>query len=83
MPSRPDCVDAYIASGEDLNLKIVADAAVYETPGDWWYMPDKVWIDDYWADDLNNQVRNNKMTLQEFFDRFELTQQYLNKYKKG
>ena len=83
VPSRPDCVDAYIASGEDLNLKIVADAAVYETPGDWWYMPDKVWIDDYWADDLNNQVRNNKMTLQEFFDRFELTQQYLNKYKKG
>ena len=83
VPSRPDCVDSYIASDTELNLGVIADAAIYETPGDWWYMPDKVWIDDYWADDLNNQVRNNKMTLQEFFDRFGATQQHLNKYKKG
>lgn len=83
LPSRPDSADAYLNSPvKDYNLKIIAEAAFYETPGDWWYMPDKTWIDNYWANDLNNSVRNNTMTLDTFFSRFEQSQWALNQYKK-
>lgn len=82
LPSRPDCAEAYLNSPvKDYNLKIIAEAAFYETPGDWWYMPDKTWIDNYWANDLNNSVRNNTMTLETFFSKFEASQQALNQYK--
>ncbi len=34
--------------------------------GDWWYMPDRTWIDG-WANGLNTGVRNGSMTLENFF----------------
>lgn len=39
-----------------LNASVFVDAAQYETPGDWWYLKDADWIDD-WANCLNNEVR--------------------------
>ncbi len=82
LPSRPDSVAPYLASNDGVNLTVIAEAAFYETPGDWWYMPNKTWIDDNWANDLNNSVRNNTMTLTTFFSRFEVTQAALNKFRK-
>ncbi len=35
--------------------------------GDWWYMPDRTWIDG-WATALNSSVRNGTMSLKTFFD---------------
>ena len=82
LPSRPDSVAPYIASNTELNLQIIAEAAFYQTPGDWWYMPDKTWIDDNWASDLNSKVRNGTMTLEQFFNNFATTQKALNQYKR-
>lgn len=81
LPSRPDSVDLYLDSNPNLNLQIIAEAGLYETPGDWWYMPDRTWIENNWARDLNGSVRNGKMSIDEFFNRFEPTQTALNAYK--
>ena len=48
------------------NLGAFVNAAKYETPGDWWYMIDRDWID-VWANPLNSSVRYGKMTLDEYF----------------
>lgn len=47
------------------NSIIFARAAEHQTPGDWWYLKDKAWIDD-WALVLNGSVRNGDMTLSDF-----------------
>ena len=47
------------------NSIVFVRAAAYETPGDWWYLRDKAWIDD-WAGVLNGDVRNGKKTLTQF-----------------
>lgn len=53
-----------------LNAQVFVDAAQYETPGDWWYLKDALWIDD-WANCLNNEVREpnskNHKTVDELF----------------
>lgn len=51
------------------NLDAFINAAEYETPGDWWYMINKDWID-VWASPLNNQVRYGKMDLDEYFETY-------------
>mgnify|MGYP004522693945 CR=1 FL=1 len=51
------------------NLNTFVNAAKYETPGDWWYMIDRDWID-VWANPLNSQVRYGKMTLEEYFNTY-------------
>ena len=51
------------------NLAAFVNAAKYETPGDWWYMVDRDWID-IWANPLNSKVRYGQMTLQQYFDTF-------------
>ena len=38
--------------------------------GDWWYLTDNAWIDD-WAGVLNGDVRNGKKTMTEFFESYE------------
>ena len=47
------------------NSKVFLRAAEVQTPGDWWYLQDKLWIND-WAGVLNGDVRNGKKTLTEF-----------------
>ena len=65
------------------NIKVFIDACYYETPGDWWYLRDKKWIDD-WASLLNGDVRNGKITLSDFYasQKFTKTQGILNEYTK-
>lgn len=59
--------DVFLQSDQDPKNSIVfVEAAAYETPGDWWYLPDGDWIDD-WASDLNTKVREGLMTVNELF----------------
>lgn len=51
------------------NAQNFLNAAAYETPGDWWYMVDRDWID-VWASPLNSRVRNGKLTLAEYFSEY-------------
>ena len=41
------------------NVKVFAESLKYQRPGDWWYMPDTLWVE-AWCVDLNNNVRNGK-----------------------
>lgn len=43
------------------NVKVFSEALRFQRPGDWWYMPDTLWVE-AWCIDLNNNVRNgNKL----------------------
>lgn len=84
LPNNEQSGEKYVASKEQYNLEIIEDAAHYQTPGDWWYMPDRNWIESTWAPALNNKVRNQEMTLTEFFDTYvkignDALQTYKNK----
>lgn len=59
------------------NAIVFVRAAAYETPGDWWYLRDKAWIDD-WAAVLNGDVRNGLKTLSQF----ETDPKYLSTWAK-
>lgn len=59
------------------NSKIFIDATEYETAGDWWYLRDKEWIDN-WANVLNGDVRNGVKTL----DQFANCQDYVDTFGK-
>ena len=65
------------------NSRLLADVSLYERPGDWTYMPDDAWLND-WAPLLNSSVRNNEISLDEFFrtvtDNVNTT---LSRYKNG
>lgn len=65
------------------NSKIFLDATEYETPGDWWYLRDKQWIDE-WAGVLNGSVRNGTVTMTGFYNSKEYNNTYnlLIKYAK-
>lgn len=83
LPNNPNSAVKYVATRSDKNLSIIADAAIYQTPGDWWYMPDRNWIEETWALALNNEVRNQKMTLTEFFEQYiPIGNTSLQRYKK-
>lgn len=70
--------DEFLAPGQDpKNAEIFIRAAEVETPGDWWYLYDKAWIDD-WAGVLNGDVRDGKKTLTEF----EQSAEYLGTWEK-
>lgn len=58
--------EVFLQSNQNPRNSIVfVRAAAYETPGDWWYLRDKAWIDD-WALVLNGSVRNGQLTLSQF-----------------
>lgn len=59
------------------NSKIFIDATEYETAGDWWYLKNKEWIDD-WANVLNGDVRNGKKTMEDFY----ACEEYAKTFKK-
>ena len=83
LPNNPNSAVKYVATRSDKNLSIIADAALYQTPGDWWYMPDRNWIEETWALALNNEVRNQKMTLTDFFEQYiPIGNTALQRYKK-
>ena len=86
VPNQSSLLDTYYASvSSPANMRVFAEAAEVQTPGDWWYMPDKLWIDS-WAQALNQKVRNNSgMTLDEFFAQFNAStlDSELAKYKEN
>lgn len=68
IPSQKELANSEVFLQSDSNPKnsiVFVRAAEYETPGDWWYLRDKKWIDD-WAGVLNGDVRNGKKTLSQF-----------------
>lgn len=68
IPSQIALANSEIFLQSDQNPKnsiVFVRAAEYETPGDWWYLRDKAWIDD-WAGVLNGSVRNGQLTLSQF-----------------
>jgi len=59
------------------NSIVFVRAAEHQTPGDWWYLKNNKWIDP-WANKLNGDVRNGKITLSQF----EQTTDYLNTWNE-
>ena len=57
------------------NSKIFIKAAEIQGAGDWWYLADNAWIDD-WAGVLNGDVRNGKKSMTEFFNSLEYQSTY-------
>jgi len=70
--------EVFLQSNQNPRNSIVfVRAAQFETPGDWWYLRDKAWIDD-WAGVLNGDVRNGLKTLSQF----ETDEKYLTTWSK-
>ena len=64
------------------NAQTILNSASASRPGDWWYMPDRSWIDT-WSVPLNNQVRYGKMSLDDFLYAYiEATNTRLEEYKR-
>ena len=65
------------------NSKIFIKAAEIQGAGDWWYLTDNAWIDD-WAGVLNGDVRNGKKSMTDFFNCKQFADTYgkLLKYTK-
>ena len=57
------------------NAIIFIEAAENEKAGDWWYLRDNEWIND-WANLLNGSVRNGQKTLTEFYNSDEFSKTY-------
>jgi len=86
IPSQMDLANSevFLQSNKNPRNSIVfVRAAAYETPGDWWYLRDKMWIDD-WAGVLNGDVRNGKLTLSQFetHEKYLKTWEILKTYTK-
>lgn len=65
---QKEYVDAQVAKGlSPRNIQVAAEYGDVQRPGDWWYMPDAAWIDD-WAGYLNGDVRNGGMTVDRMFE---------------
>lgn len=47
------------------NIVAFAEALDYQTPGDWWYMPDHFWVEQ-WCVELNSYVRTGKRSYDEW-----------------
>ena len=63
------------------NPEVIIDSLQTGRAGDWWYMPDTTWIN-VWATPLNYQVREAKMTFDEFlYSYIEETNAALETYK--
>lgn len=73
--------ETFLQSDQDPKNSIVfVEAASYETPGDWWYLKDSLWIDE-WANYLNYTVREGKDSVDNLFLKYsESTQEALYKY---
>ena len=72
IPNQPTIANSSTFIKEDektLNLDIFFDVLEFEEAGDWWYLPDNAWIN-IWAGPLNEQVRNNQMTPEQWFNNY-------------
>lgn len=63
------------------NASVFSDALEFQGPGDWWYMPDHIWVEQ-WCVDLNADVRNGLMTYEEWYSPAIIrTNEYLKIFK--
>ncbi|MGN1052643.1 MAG: hypothetical protein ACI4SH_04550, partial [Candidatus Scatosoma sp.] len=63
---RQEQIEKDLSAGlKPANAEIFIHQAEYQTPGDWWFLSDGDWIDD-WAAQVNNRVRNGLMTYPDF-----------------
>ncbi len=51
------------------NAQAFIDAAMYQKPGDWAYLPDGAWIT-VWAPTLNGAVLNGQLSVEQFFNQY-------------
>lgn len=77
--------DAYLKNTNNFapaNRIVAAEMSEVASVGDWAYVEDGEWIGD-WSNVLNTQVRNGKMTLEQFFQHEDVveTNEILKKYK--
>ncbi len=80
--SRISDKETSAATMKQKNAGVILDSVATAQPGDWWYMPDRTWIDT-WANPLNNTVRYGKMSLEDFLYQYiEKTNDRLADYKK-
>lgn len=64
------------------NVRVFSEALEFQGPGDWWYMPDHVWVEK-WCVDLNADVRNGKMTYADWYSPAIIrTNDWLQQYKQ-
>ena len=60
------------------NAVVFSEALEFQGPGDWWYMPDHLWVEQ-WCVDLNADVRNGKMSFADWYSPAIIrTNDYLN-----
>ncbi len=62
--------------------KTIVESSEASRPGDWWYMPDRWWIDN-WANPLNDEVRYGKLSFEQYIYGYtEISNNALKLYKK-
>ena len=62
------------------NITVFSENLQYQSAGDWWYLPDDMWIKT-WATPLNSEVRNGILTYDLWKkDAIPDTNEYLKKY---
>lgn len=67
--------------GKSSAMAVVESSAVSRA-GDWWYMPDRSWIDN-WANPLNDKVRYGTMSFNDYIYGYtEVSNTALRAYKK-
>lgn len=82
-PSQPSLKSElkFTGSYAPKNVNVFAEALEYQRPGDWWYMPNTLWVE-AWCIDLNNNVRNNTKSFTDWYpEAISKTNNTLKNYK--
>lgn len=80
--SRKSDRDVYLENSPYRNSQAIIESSEASSAGDWWYMPDTSWIDN-WANTLNGKVRFGLMDYETFlYSCIEETNERLAEYKK-
>ena len=83
IPNQKDLANSpvFLQTEQDpINSIVFVEAAEHQTPGDWWYLKNNLWIDK-WANCLNHEVREGKKTVDYLFETYsESTQKDLYSY---
>ena len=80
-PNQQELLDSIKYNGyAPKNITVFSENLQYQSAGDWWYLPDDMWIKT-WATPLNSEVRNGTLT----YDLWKKeaipdTNEYLKKY---
>lgn len=61
-PNQAELIGDIVYNGyAPKNVSIFSENLQYQGAGDWWYLPDDMWIQ-VWANPLNSEVRNGSLT---------------------